>query len=101
MFRAATPMVGVVPNAACRHFADTDQLVAAVCTAAMRELADVEACAASAAIPPRPRRLRRDGIECALWSAVQGRAVLAWRGPLRDVPAATRPHPGSTPCSST
>jgi AcrR family transcriptional regulator len=33
-------MVGVVPNAAYRHFADRDELLAAVCTAALRELAD-------------------------------------------------------------
>jgi hypothetical protein len=33
-------MVGVVPNAACRHFADRDELPAAVCAAAMRQLAD-------------------------------------------------------------
>ena len=32
-------MVGVVPNAAYRHFADRDELLAAVCIAAMRELA--------------------------------------------------------------
>ncbi len=32
-------MVGVVPNAAYRHFADRDEILAAVCTAAMRELA--------------------------------------------------------------
>ena len=32
-------MVGVVPNAAYRHFADRDELLAAVCAAAMRELA--------------------------------------------------------------
>ena len=32
-------MVGVVPNAAYRHFADRDQLLTAVCAAAMRELA--------------------------------------------------------------
>jgi AcrR family transcriptional regulator len=31
--------VGVVPNAAYRHFADRDELLAAVCTAAMREFA--------------------------------------------------------------
>jgi AcrR family transcriptional regulator len=37
--REATRMVGVVPNAAYRHFADRDELLAAVCTAAMRELA--------------------------------------------------------------
>jgi AcrR family transcriptional regulator len=32
-------MVGVVPNAAYRHFADRDELLAAVSTAAMNELA--------------------------------------------------------------
>ena len=37
--REATRMVGVVPNAAYRHFADRDELLAAVCSAAMRELA--------------------------------------------------------------
>jgi AcrR family transcriptional regulator len=31
-------MVGVVPNAAYRHFANRDELLAAVCAAAMREL---------------------------------------------------------------
>jgi len=32
-------MVGVVPNAAYRHFADRDELLAAVCTAALGQLA--------------------------------------------------------------
>jgi AcrR family transcriptional regulator len=40
VLREATRMVGVVPNAAYRHFADRDELLAAVCEAAMRELAD-------------------------------------------------------------
>jgi AcrR family transcriptional regulator len=40
VLREATRMVGVVPNAAYRHFADRDELLAAVSTAAMRELAD-------------------------------------------------------------
>ena len=40
VLREATRMVGVVPNAAYRHFADRDELLAAVCTAAMMELAD-------------------------------------------------------------
>src|SRR5215468_8537011 len=40
VLREATQMVGVVPNAAYRHFADRDELLAAVCAAAMRELAD-------------------------------------------------------------
>jgi AcrR family transcriptional regulator len=40
VLREATRMVGVVPNAAYRHFADRDELLAAVCTVAMGELAD-------------------------------------------------------------
>ena len=40
VLREATQMVGVVPNAAYRHFADRDELLAAVCMAAVRELAD-------------------------------------------------------------
>lgn len=39
VLREATRAVGVVPNAAYRHFADHDELLAAVCTAAMGELA--------------------------------------------------------------
>jgi AcrR family transcriptional regulator len=39
VLREATRMVGVVPNAAYRHFADRDELLAAVCAAAMHELA--------------------------------------------------------------
>ncbi|HEX3711228.1 MAG TPA: TetR family transcriptional regulator, partial [Trebonia sp.] len=33
VLREATRMVGVVPNAAYRHFADRDELLAAVCGA--------------------------------------------------------------------
>ena len=40
VLREATRIVGVVPNAAYRHFADRDELLAAVCAAAMDELAD-------------------------------------------------------------
>ena len=40
VLREATRMVGVVPNAAYRHFAGRDELLAAVSTAALRELAD-------------------------------------------------------------
>jgi AcrR family transcriptional regulator len=40
VLREATRAVGVVPNAAYRHFADRDELLAEVCSAAMRELAD-------------------------------------------------------------
>jgi AcrR family transcriptional regulator len=39
VLREATQMVGVVPNAAYRHFGDRDELLAAVCIEAMRELA--------------------------------------------------------------
>jgi AcrR family transcriptional regulator len=39
LLREATRMVGVVPNAAYRHFSDRDELLAAVCSAAMNELA--------------------------------------------------------------
>src|SRR5258708_16651570 len=39
VLREATRMVGVVPNAAYRHFTDRDELLTAVCAAAMRELA--------------------------------------------------------------
>jgi len=39
VLREATQMVGVVPNAAYRHFADRGDLLAAVSAAAMRELA--------------------------------------------------------------
>lgn len=38
VLREATRIVGVVPNAAYRHFADRDELLAAVCAAAMAEL---------------------------------------------------------------
>src|ERR1700756_3067249 len=40
VLREAARMVGVVPNAAYRHFADRDELLAAVCAAALRQLAD-------------------------------------------------------------
>src|SRR6478736_2414275 len=39
VLREATRIVGVVPNAAYRHFADHDELLTAVCAAAMQELA--------------------------------------------------------------
>jgi AcrR family transcriptional regulator len=52
VLREATRMVGVVPNAAYRHFADRDELLAAVCAAAMGELADRMA-AGVAAVPGR------------------------------------------------
>jgi AcrR family transcriptional regulator len=39
VLREAARIVGVVPNAAYRHFADRDELLAAVCAEAMGELA--------------------------------------------------------------
>jgi AcrR family transcriptional regulator len=53
VLREATRMVGVVPNAAYRHFADRDELLAAVCAEAMAELGD--RMAASVARVPGPR----------------------------------------------
>ena len=50
VLREATRMVGVAPNAAYRHFADRDELLAAVCAEAMRQLADRMA-AGIAAVP--------------------------------------------------
>jgi AcrR family transcriptional regulator len=154
-------MVGVVPNAAYRHFADRDELLAAVCAAALRELADRMAAgvarvngkhgdpasarrrfhaigaaylafareepglfATAFALPQQhaygtpdggagqertplghlraaldeladvgvlhPRR--RAGIEYPIWATVHGLAVLTGKGPLRDLPDATRHH---------
>jgi len=40
VLREATRIVGVVPNAAYRHFADRDELLAEVCAAAMNALAE-------------------------------------------------------------
>jgi AcrR family transcriptional regulator len=48
VLREATRMVGVVPNAAYRHFAGRDELLAAVSAAAMGELADRMAAGVSA-----------------------------------------------------
>jgi AcrR family transcriptional regulator len=164
VLREATRMVGVVPNAAYRHFADRDELLAAVCSAAMRELAGRMAAgvarvpgaygdpaaarrrlgavgtaylefarqepglfATAFAVPQQHAygpasgaaagaeaermpldylraaldelvdagvlsRRRRQGLEYPIWSTVHGLAVLAGRGPLRDVPGATRDH---------
>ncbi len=150
-----------MPNAAYRHFADRDELLAAVCMAAMRELGARMAAGVARVRGKRSdaaaarRRLgaigsayldfareepglfatafalplqhvygapddgavddwrplaqlrtaldelvdagvldpkRREGIEYPIWSAVHGLAVLTGRGPLRDVPDASRRH---------
>ena len=52
VLREATRMVGVAPNAAYRHFADRDELLAAVCREAMRDLA-ARMAAGAAAVPGR------------------------------------------------
>jgi AcrR family transcriptional regulator len=52
VLREATRIVGVVPNAAYRHFADRDELLAAVCGEAMRQLA-ARMAAGVAAVPGR------------------------------------------------
>lgn len=53
VLREATRHVGVSPNAAYRHFADRDELLAAVCVAAMREMASrMEAAMARVDAPP-------------------------------------------------
>lgn len=57
VLREATRQVGVAPNAAYRHFADRDELLMAVCLAAMRELAiRMEARIAGVAGGPRSKR---------------------------------------------
>jgi len=68
VLREATRMVGVVPNAAYRHFADRDELLAAVSAAAMRELAGRMAASVARARGQRGdpaaalRRLRAIGV---------------------------------------
>jgi AcrR family transcriptional regulator len=69
VLREATRIVGVVPNAAYRHFAGRDELLAAVCAAAMGELADRMAVAVARVrgrygdAAAARRRLRAIGIE--------------------------------------
>ncbi|NUU24643.1 MAG: TetR/AcrR family transcriptional regulator [Streptomycetaceae bacterium] len=53
VLREATRIVGVVPNAAYRHFGDRDELLAAVCTEAMARLG-AEMAAEVARIPGDP-----------------------------------------------
>jgi AcrR family transcriptional regulator len=60
VLREATRRVGVVPNAAYRHFADRDALLADVCVAAMDELA--ARMQQQVAAVPRRRDARRAAI---------------------------------------
>src|SRR5215470_18751070 len=71
VLREATQMVGVVPNAAYRHFAGRDELLAAVASAAMRELA-----ARMAAGVARVRGRRGDPAAAGRRLAAIGRAYL-------------------------
>ena len=95
VLREATRMVGVVPNAAYRHFADRGELLAAVCTAAMNELADRMA-AGVARVPARHgdavaarRRLRAIGV-----------AYLAFAREERGCSPPRSRYRGSTPTTS-
>jgi AcrR family transcriptional regulator len=69
VLREATRIVGVVPNAAYRHFAGRDELLAAVCAAAMGELADRMAAAVARVrgkygdVDAARHRLRAIGVE--------------------------------------
>jgi AcrR family transcriptional regulator len=78
VLREVTRMVGVVPNAAYRHFADRDELLAAVCTAAMRELG-----ARTAARVARVRGKRGDAAAAARRLGAIGDAYLEF---ARDEP---------------
>jgi len=100
VIREATQMVGVVPNAAYRHFADRDELVAAVCAAAMRELA-----ARMAAGVGRVRGKYGDAAAARRRLRAIGRAYLEF---ARDEPglfatafAVPRQHPYDAPDSGT
>jgi hypothetical protein len=82
----------VVPNAAYRHFADWQALLAAVRSAAQSALA-VAIEAELAKLPHQddpadagvlPRKRRR-GAELLAWSAVHGLAMLLMEGPLRSL----------------
>jgi AcrR family transcriptional regulator len=66
-------MVGVAPNAAYKHLADRDELLAAVCAAAMNELAARMA----AGIWPQFRAL---GSAAGRWLALDGRTPEITRG---------------------
>ena len=59
VLREATRMVGVVPNAAYRHFAGRDELLAAVSAAAMGELADRMAAGVARVRGPHGNAARR------------------------------------------
>src|SRR5215468_8275911 len=81
VLREATRIMGVVPDAAYRHFAGCDELLAAFCAAAMGELGDRMAAGVARVrgkygdAAAARRRLRAIGIEYPIWAAVHGLAV--------------------------
>jgi AcrR family transcriptional regulator len=102
VLREATRIVGVVPNAAYRHFADRAGLLAAVCAAAMSELADRMA-AGVARVPGKHgdpaaarRRLRAIGVAYLEFAREEpGLFAAAFALPQRH--AYTAAGPGSGP----
>src|SRR5260370_767654 len=101
VLREATQMVGVVPNAAYRHFPGRDELLAAVAAAAMRELAPRmapglapgrAAPAGGGAGPPAPQRSRPPQRDVPL---VRRRGALG--GAEAPPPGNCRPAPAGAP----
>jgi AcrR family transcriptional regulator len=72
VLREVARQTGVSHNAAYRHFADRDELLA--------ELVE------SGGLP----RARRPGADVACWAAVHGFAMLNLRGPMHTLPAVER-----------
>ena len=70
-------MVGVVPNAAYRHFADRDELLAAVCTAAMKTNWP-------ARMQPHPRVRGQHGDAAAARRGWARSAPRTWTSPARN-----------------
>ena len=100
VLREATQMVGVVPNAAYRHFAGRDELLAEVSTAAMRELA-----ARMAAGVGRVRGKHGDPAAARRRLRAIGRAYLEFAreepGLFATAFALPRQHPYDTPDAGT
>ena len=100
VLREATQMVGVVPNAAYRHFAGRDELLAAVASAAMREFA-----ARMAAGVARVRGRRGDPAAARRRLRAIGTAYLEFAreepGLFATAFAVPRQHPYDTPGGGT
>src|SRR5215813_6941372 len=100
VLREATQMVGVVPNAAYRHFSGRDELLAAVAAAAMREFA-----ARMAAGVARVRGKHGDPAAARRRLRAIGRAYLEFAreepGLFATAFAVPRQHPYDAPDSGT